>query len=156
MRLHVFVVVLGMLVAGSTSVVAQGYGDYDYDRPSSAGLTAQLQTARTHATNAARSDVLRDAKWHLGHVVNCLEGARGRNYDRQNSNPCQGQGNGILPDLEAATRSGQRGAMQALDLARDADQTALATIALTDLAQIKGGASKVADLLGRALALVGQ
>lgn len=153
MRLPVLVLVaVGILVTWTTPGAAQ----YDYDRPSSAGLTSQLQTARTHATNAARSEVLRDARWHLGHVVNCLEGARGPNYDRQNSNPCQGQGNGILPDLEAAVRSGQRGAMQALSLARDADRTAFDTIGMSDLTQVKSGASKAADLLGRALSAIGQ
>src|SRR5438552_6596883 len=113
-------------------------------------------SARTHATNAARSETLRDSLWHLGHVVNCLEGKGGKNYDANNLNPCQGQGGGILPDLQAAARNYQMGASTALDLSRKAEQLAMDTLKLTDLAQVKGGASKVADMLGEALKTIGQ
>jgi hypothetical protein len=140
--------------APTAAQMGGGYGGGgDYDRPS-AGLADQLTTARTHAMNAARSDILRDARWHLGHVINCLEGARGPNYDRSNANPCQGQGNGILPDLEAAGRSGGAGAAKSLALAREADQLALETLALADLAPIKAGARKVANLLSTAFSAV--
>src|SRR5712692_7690086 len=120
-------------------VFAQGYG-YDAAQPS-AGLVSAMKTTQVHATNAARAETLRDSLWHLGHVVNCLEGAGGKNYDTKNMNPCQGQGTGVIPDL-AAARSGQMGAASALDTARKADDLALETLKLTDLAQVKAGATK--------------
>jgi len=115
-----------------------------------------VKTAQTHAANAARSEATRDALWHLGHVVNCLEGARGKNYDAKNINPCQGQGNGIIPDLESAVPGSQMNISSALDTARKADQLALETLKLSDLAQIKAGASRVADMLGQVLKTIGQ
>jgi hypothetical protein len=151
-----------LLLVGWWSVAAvptaaqmgEGYGGGGDGDRASAGLADQLTTARTHAMNAARSDILRIARWHLGHVINCLEGARGPNYDRSNTNPCQGQGNGILPDLEAAEHSNGEGTQAALALAREADRLALETMALADLAPIKAGAEKVANLLSTALSTV--
>jgi hypothetical protein len=91
----------------------------------------------------------------MGHVVNCMEGARGKHYDVNNMNPCQGQGTGIIPDLEAAG-SGQTGATSALGTVRKADDLALETLKLADLAQVKAGASKVAAMLSQALRAMGQ
>ncbi len=143
---------LAILALVNQSATAQGYG---YERPAT-GLVNQLKTAQTHATNAARAETMRDSLWHLGHVVNCLEGARGKNYDAKNLNPCQGQGAGVIPDLEGAAQSGQMGMSSALDMARKADQLALDTLKLTDLTQVKAGASKVSDMLGQALKAIGQ
>lgn len=146
------------LLAGSATLAQYGGGggDYDYGPPAGKGVADQLQTARTHATYSARSEVMRDVREHLAHVVNCLEGPRGKNYDAKNDNPCQGQGGGVIPDLESAARSGQTGAARALDVAREADKLAIEAVKLTDLARAKAGASKVADLLGDALKAVGQ
>ncbi|OLD43177.1 MAG: hypothetical protein AUI83_18690 [Armatimonadetes bacterium 13_1_40CM_3_65_7] len=149
------IVVVAVAAFAGQMVSAQGYGS-DYDKAGGAGTVDAMKTARTHATNAARSETLRDSLWHLGHVVNCLEGKGGKNYDANNLNPCQGQGGGILPDLQAAARSYQMGASTALDLSRKAEQMAMDTLKLTDLAQVKTGASKVADTLGEALKALGQ
>src|SRR2546430_17698032 len=112
-------------------VSAQGYGS-DYDKAGGAGTVDAMKTARTHATNAVRSETLRDSLWHLGHVVNCLEGKGGKNYDANNLNPCQGQGGGILPDLQAAARNYQMGASPGLDLSRQPGQMAKQQLQLMD------------------------
>ncbi len=154
-------VVLAIVTAALASevVFGQGYGGgggSDYNRPTTSGPVDALKTAQTHATNSARSETLRDSLWHLGHVVNCLEGPRGKNYDANNANPCTGQGAGIIPDLETAARAYQMGASSALDQARRADQLALDTLKFTDVAQVKSGASKVAEMLSAALKAIGQ
>lgn len=151
-KLMALVCGLTLIALVSQNVAAQGYG---YEKPA-AGLVNQLKTAQTHASNAARAETLRDSLWHLGHVVNCLEGARGKNYDAKNLNPCQGQGSGVIPDLESGAQGGQMGVSGALDTARKADQLALDTLKLSDLAQVKAGASRVADMLGQALKTIGQ
>lgn len=149
--------VIAMAAFVSQGVLAQGYGGgSDYGRPATGAYVDALKTARTHAMNSARAETLRDSIMHLGHVVNCLEGARGKNYDANNANPCQGQGAGVIPDLDAAVRGYQMGATTALDQARKADELALDTLKLTDLVQVKSGATKVADMLGNALKAVGQ
>ena len=145
---------VGVAAFVSPGVLAQ-YGS-DYGRQTTGAYVDALKTARTHAMYSARAETLRDSIMHLGHVVNCLEGARGKNYDASNGNPCQGQGAGIIPDLDAAMRGYQMGATTALDQARKADELALETLKLTDLTQVKSGATKVADMLGNALRAVGQ
>ncbi len=157
-KLVMLAVGLAMVALTSQAALAQyggGGGGYDYGKPA-AGLVNQLKTAQTHSSNAARAETLRDSLWHLGHVVNCLEGARGKNYDAKNLNPCQGQGGGVIPDLEGAAQGGQMGMSSALDTARKADQLALDTLKLADLAQVKAGASRVADMLGQVLKTIGQ
>ena len=150
MRLVVWIGVVVMSLASHGAVFAQEYGQgygYEYGKPPS-GLVEALKTAQVHAANAARAETMRDSLWHLGHVVNCMEGSRGKNYDANNANPCQGQGTGIIPDLEAM--GGQAGASSALDTVRKADTLALETLKLKDLAQVKAGAAKVATMLTQA------
>ena len=142
-----------MALASHGAVFAQGYGGSDYNKPA-AGLVAAFKTAQEHATNAARAETMRDSLWHLGHVVNCMEGARGTHYDAGNANPCQGQGTGIIPDLVAM--GGQMGASNALDTVRKADALALETLKLTDLAKVKAGAERVAAMLTQASRAIGQ
>lgn len=140
-------------LASQGAVFAQGYGGSDYNKPA-AGLVAAFKTAQEHATNAARAETMRDSLWHLGHVVNCMEGPRGTHYDAGNANPCQGQGTGIIPDLVAM--GGQMGASNALDTVRKADALALETLKLTDLAKVKAGAERVAAMLTQASRAIGQ
>jgi hypothetical protein len=153
-RRLIFIGVVVMALASSGAVFAQGYGGgSDYGKPA-AGLVAAFKTAQTHATNAARAETLRDSLWHLGHVVNCMEGQRGTHYDAANANPCQGQGTGIIPDLEAM--GGQMGVSSALDTVRKADALSLETLKLTDLTMVKAGAEKVATMLTQASRAIGQ
>lgn len=152
--------VVGILVMSSLAIAgvvfAQGYGDYDYATPVSGGIVPQLRTARTHAMNAAGSEALGGAIDHLAHVVNCIEGSKGANYNSKALNPCQGQGNGLIPDLQADSGRGRADATKALDFARQADRLAVDTLKLTDLARVKTAATRVADLLGEALRTIGQ
>ena len=154
MRFVVGISVVFVLMA-ATIATAQ-YGDYEYGSPAGSGATGQLRTARTHATNAAGSIVLAGVLDHLAHTVNCLEGPRGSNYNPRADNPCQGQGNGVIPDLQTEAGRGQAGAARALELAREADRMAVDGLRLTDLARAKSAATRVAELLGEALRAIGQ
>lgn len=111
----------------------------------------QLRTARVHATNAAGSQTMGDVKWHLGHAINCMEGPKGKNYDKNNLNPCEGQGNGIIPDLTAEKNRGTKGAAQALSLVEEADKTAVEALKQAEVAKVQAGAKKTAELLDQAI-----
>ena len=147
-----------LVLALAAVALAQGYGSggNDYGTPLGEGVVPQLRTSRTHAANAAGSEALGGAIDHLAHVVNCLEGSRGANYNSRTLNPCQGQGNGLIPDLQADSGRGRAEATKALELARQADRLAVDTLKLTDLARVKTAATRVADLLGDALTAIGQ
>jgi hypothetical protein len=80
-----------------------------------------LKTALTHAGFAASYTAAAEVEQHLHHVVNCLEGANGKNYNKEAGNPCMGQGNGILADLKDSGMAGGH----ALPYAEIADQVAL-------------------------------
>ncbi len=144
---------LGLIaaVAGLTPGAAlgqAGYGDYGQPSPGAAGsvdLRAELRTAAAHATNAVNSDAIRSVQSHLLHVVNCLEGPRGRNYVQAEANPCQGQGNGILVDLRAA-----QGGAAWTPVAEAANDLAMKGSKMTDLAAARAMARGAAALLGAA------
>lgn len=165
MKLAAGTCALLLAVTAGSAVYAQGYGggggygDYDSPPPAaspSGAVVAQLRTARTHAANAAGSEVMAGVLDHLAHVVNCLEGSRGANYNARADNPCRGQGGGVIPDLQAESARGQMGAASALASAREADRIAVDTLKVTDMARAKTDAARVADLLGQALRAIGQ
>lgn len=79
---------------------------------------------------------------HLGHALNCIEGPRGSNFNRAWGHVCEGQGNGILPDL----RTDRSGAPWLL-VAEAAGELAVKGIRSRDLAQRKNAALGVAELL---------
>lgn len=145
---------LVLVLMAVTIAPAQYGGGDEYGRPAGSAAAGQLQTARQHAGFAAGSEVLSGALDHLAHTVNCLEGQRGANYNARALNPCQGQGNGIIPDLQAD--SGRMGAARALELAREADRMAVEALKVTELARAKSAASRVAELLGQALTSISQ
>lgn len=150
---------VAVVLAIAAAVFAQGYGsggDYDYGSPAGGNTVPQLRTARTHAQNAAGSETLSGAIDHLTHVVNCIEGARGANYNRQAMNPCEGQGNGLIPDLQADSGRGRTEATKALDFVGQADRLAVDTLKVTDLPRVKSASTRVSDLLGEALKALGQ
>jgi hypothetical protein len=64
--------------------------------------SAELKTAVTHAGFAAKYDMMKEITLHLHHAVNCLVGPQDKMFDAAAGNPCQGQGNGYLPDQKAA------------------------------------------------------
>ncbi len=112
MRLIGLVLVVGLaaLISASTTLGA--------DMTNAA--KTELNTALTHAGFAAQYNTVAEVELHLHHVVNCLEGSSGKNFNQQAGNVCQGQGNGIFGDLKD---SGMAGA-HAMPFAEIADQVA--------------------------------
>ncbi len=85
-----FLAVVGIWVlAQGTSVLA-------------ADPSAELKTAITHAGYSAKQEAQQGVTMHLHHALNCLVGPQDKRFDAAAGNPCQGQGNGYLPDLKAA------------------------------------------------------
>jgi len=80
----------GVLLVGAQGALAQGMG-----------MQSELKTAIAHAGYAEKADTMKDVTMHLHHVVNCLVGANDPMYDKASGNPCEGQGNGIMPDIKA-------------------------------------------------------
>jgi hypothetical protein len=64
--------------------------------------SAELSTAVTHAGFAAKYETMKEVTLHLHHALNCLVGPQDKLFDAAAGNPCQGQGNGYLPDQKAA------------------------------------------------------
>jgi len=148
MRKPVWLIIVGAVLALAPAVYAQYGGDYHYGSPAAAGsVTEALKTAQSHATFAAQAESMAGVRLHLVHVVNCLQGPRGSDYNAAGGNPCEGQGNGIIPDL---TARGAQGA-KALAKAREANTAALAALKVSALAQAKAGATNVANLLSAAM-----
>ncbi|HEV8353533.1 MAG TPA: hypothetical protein VGR24_04985 [bacterium] len=62
-----------------------------------------LETAIFHSGELAqRGTAIAGTRTHLQHVINCLEGPNGKDFVQAVGFPCQGMGNGIVPDLQAA------------------------------------------------------
>lgn len=51
-----------------------------------------FQTATKHAEMAVNATSLKDVQMHLHHVLNCLEGKSGKDYNDSFGDPCHGQG----------------------------------------------------------------
>jgi hypothetical protein len=64
--------------------------------------SAELKTAATHAGFSAKYDTAKEVGQHLHHAINCLVGPQDKMFDQSAGNPCQGQGNGFLPDYKAS------------------------------------------------------
>ena len=56
------------------------------------GQDASVKTASQHASLAAKAADLATVKKHLHHVINCLEGKSGKDYDAGAGDPCKGVG----------------------------------------------------------------
>jgi hypothetical protein len=67
--------------------------------PAHAGDAAkQIAAAATHAGLAAGSDSEKMVQTHLQHVINCLEGPSGADFNAGPGNPCKDLGAGAIPD----------------------------------------------------------
>jgi len=66
------------------------------------GMAAELKTAIAHAGYAEKAGAMTEVTMHLHHVLNCLVGPGDKMFDKAAGNPCQGQGNGIMPDVKKA------------------------------------------------------
>ncbi len=85
------VVAVGALAFAATWAFAQ----------SAANPDTEIKTAITHAGYASKADALKTVTLHLHHVLNCMVGPEDKMFDKAAGNPCQGQGNGAMPDLKA-------------------------------------------------------
>lgn len=67
----------------------------------------QAATASAHAGMALGAANLTMAQTHLHHVVNCLVGPAGTDFDAKAGNPCKDQGQGAIVDAkgDAATEA---------------------------------------------------
>lgn len=143
MRLLATLTMAGLVIAG---VMGFAYGQYQYPpqrQPAAqADVKTELKTAITHAGFAAGGDSLTYVVQHLGHALNCLEGAKGRNFNQSWGNVCEGQGNGILEDLKTAS-----GGADFSLVAQAADTLAAAGVKDRNLGAVKMAARGVAALL---------
>jgi hypothetical protein len=70
-----------------------------------ADVKSEIMTAEQHATLAAQAQSIDMVHMHLHHVLNCLVGPKGTDYDAQELDPCKNTGSGAIPDTtEAATK----------------------------------------------------
>lgn len=135
--------VVGLVVWIAATALAQG-GGYDYGTQPAGGSKAQtqLQTAILHAKNSAGSGAMASAVSHLGHVLNCIEGTKGKNFNASWGHVCQGQGDGILTDIR-----GERNAAGVMLVLDTADELAGAGVKAGNLASVQNAARGVAALL---------
>jgi len=142
-RLMGMMLAVGLVVWIAATALAQG-GGYDYGTPAAGGSKAQtqLQTAILHAKNSAGSGAMASAVSHLGHVLNCIEGTKGKNFNASWGHVCQGQGDGILADIK-----GQRNADSMMVVLEAADELALAGVKVGSVASVQNAARGVAALL---------
>ena len=104
-----------------------------------ADLGAEITTASTHAGLAAKAGNIDMVHMHMHHAINCLEGAKGADFDASNANPCAKSGDGAIVDSADA---GQKAKLQA------AAAQLKSGLALTDMA----AAGKVATDASAAIA----
>lgn len=150
-----FVGALGLLVAtGRAGVAADPV----------ALATAQLRTAIFHAGQLAVrgapsgtpggaqvTDTALATREHLQHVINCIEGPGGKNFKTASGYPCQGQGNGILVDLQTAQAAGVAGGARATIFVNAAQHVALTAMWSSDVNESQPFAAVVARNLQSAL-----
>jgi len=103
-----------------------------------ADVQAEIANARMHAGLAAQASSVAMVQTHLHHTINCLVGPGGPGFDPKALNPCQGDGNGAIPDEPDAAKK------KALQAAND---EATAGLGATGLASAQKDASSVASML---------
>lgn len=67
----------------------------------------EVGTAHAHALMAEHAQTVAEAHTHLHHVINCLVGPGGADFDAAAGDPCKGQGNGALTDSVSAAAHGK-------------------------------------------------
>ena len=119
-------------------LVVFGAGLVSASAKADADSTKEVTTAARHAGLAAQAADLKGTQTHLHHVINCLVGPRGREFDDKEANPCKDQGNGAIPDTTDEVR--RTALIQALAKANEG-------LRQTDLAAARKSASEVQVLL---------
>jgi hypothetical protein len=154
-RIAGIVLVLGFVLWTASVSLAQGYGGSGGNEPpqpppppappaagGDAKVIAQLRTGIEHARNAAGAGATAAAVTHLGHVLNCIEGTRGRNFNASWGHVCQGQGDGIVLDIKGA-----RNADNLMLVLESADQLAASGVKARELGAVQNAARGVGALL---------
>jgi len=72
--------------------------------PARADAVQEAGVAATHAGLAASADAPKMVQTHLQHVINCLEGPSGADFNAGPGNPCKDLGAGAIPDSPAEAR----------------------------------------------------
>jgi hypothetical protein len=103
-----------------------------------ADVGAEIANAEMHAGLAAQGTDVATVHMHLHHTLNCLVGPNGSGFDAKELNPCQGDGNGAIPD---ETDAGKNKALQ------DAAAKAADGISASDLSTAQHDAAAVASML---------
>ncbi len=134
-------------IIGTVAFVLWGVGatfaQYDYGAPATGDKAqTQLRTGIDHAKNSAGSSAMAGAVTHLGHVLNCIEGTKGKNFNATWGHVCQGQGDGIVVDIK-----GVKNAENVMLVLESADALALAGVKAKDLATVQASARGVGALL---------
>lgn len=115
-------------------------------------VKAQLKTAIFHAGELAvrgvrgpqATDSASATRLHLQHVINCIEGTDGKDFKAAAGYPCDGQGNGILVDLNAAEAAGVKGAARASIYVKAGLHVALMAVGSADVNESQPFAAVVA------------
>ncbi len=152
MKFVVGLFVAGLLVLGIGEMSFSQYNYPSTPQPAhptpkpvqapAADVKTELKTAITHAGFAGGGDALGYVQQHLGHVLNCIEGTKGRNFNQSWGHVCQGQGDGILVDLKVTP-----GGAALMLVANQADSLAVAGVKSKDLAEARNAAKGVGALL---------
>jgi hypothetical protein len=135
-------VVMASVAAFLLATAGLGSAQYYGPAPQQADVRTQIRTAITHAGFAAGGSTLSSVQQHLGHALNCIEGAKGKNFNASWGNVCEGQGNGVLVDLKAAP-----GGAALVPEAEKADSAAVTGVKTKDLEEAKRSAKSVSDIL---------
>ncbi|HVJ34367.1 MAG TPA: hypothetical protein VND94_14720 [Terriglobia bacterium] len=124
---------LGLVLAGGSMLLIASL-------PSAfaADAAKEVSTATDHAGYAAQATVIKTAYTHLHHVINCLVGPKGDDFDAKEANPCAAMGEGAIPDSKnAATKMALSAAVT----------KAKAGLTATDLTAAKADAQAVQEML---------
>jgi hypothetical protein len=154
-RVISIVLVLGFVLWAASASLAQGYGGGGKEpsqpspppppsstAPANAKAITQLRTGIEHARNAAGSGATAAAVSHLGHVLNCIEGVQGKNFNASWGHVCQGQGDGIVNDIKIA-----RNAANFMLVLESADSLAASGVKAGELGAVQSAARGVGALL---------
>lgn len=104
-----------------------------------ADAAKEVATAAAHAGMAAASDSTKMVQAHLHHVVNCLEGPSGADFDAAAANPCKDLGAGAISDSAPDKRA----------LLQSAAEKAKKAIADPDMTKAKATASDIQASLSK-------
>ena len=114
-RTNLFLIVLLFsallfIMPANASIIHSGIQKATVHQPSD-----PFQTAMKHAELAVNAKSVIEIQMHLHHVLNCLEGKSGKDYNASFGDPCNGQG--ALATLKSGT-PGMARADNAIALAR--------------------------------------